>query len=436
MFSHFLPQCCIGIQAELILGTIARRANPGGDPNGDYLEDRVSFSEDKLMDSESKAVMMAWEKPLMEAHAKAVCSGGGHILNIGFGMGLVDTAIQQYAPVAHTIVEAHPEVYDRMLRSGWGEKENVKIILGRWQDVLPQLESYDGIFFDTYGEYYEDMREFHQLLPSLLKPGGIYSFFNGLCGADTLLSLKCTGTKKGGFMGRNTVVFWGLVFSVLVLLGLFDYVAVEATREGMLLYHERHNGLDDVQENKYRVDATYGGSAPGGSGGGSGAGGGSGYGSGGVGGGGGGGIGSGGGGGAGYGGYGSGGGVGGGGGGGGSGIGQGGGYGSGGGVGGGGGGGGSGIGQGGGNGGGFGVGGGNGGGFGGGYGPGVGGGTGGGSGMGSGSGPGYGGGNGAGGGGGGASGGGGGGSFGGGSGSGSGPGDGKGGPYLPPGKNH
>lgn len=173
-----------GIQAELILGTIARRANPSTDPNGDYLEDRVSFSEDKLMDSESKAVMMAWEKPLMEAHAKAVCSGGGHILNIGFGMGLVDTAIQQYAPLTHTIVEAHPEVYDRMLRSGWGEKKNVKIILGRWQDVLPQLESYDGIFFDTYGEYYEDMREFHQQLPSLLKPGGIYSFFNGLCGGN------------------------------------------------------------------------------------------------------------------------------------------------------------------------------------------------------------------------------------------------------------
>lgn len=39
-----------------------------------------------------------------------------------------------------------------------------------------------GIFFDTYGEYYEDMREFHQHLPRLLKPGGIYSYFNGLCG--------------------------------------------------------------------------------------------------------------------------------------------------------------------------------------------------------------------------------------------------------------
>ncbi|KAF5176552.1 arginine N-methyltransferase [Thalictrum thalictroides] len=173
-----------GIQAELVLGTIARSANKIVDSDGDYLEDRVTFSEDKLMDSNSKAIMMAWEKPLMEAHAKAVCSGGGHVLNIGFGMGLVDTAIQQYSPVTHTIIEAHPEVYDRMIRDGWGEKENVKIIFGRWQDVLSRLESYDGIFFDTYGEYYEDLRKFHQELPSILKPGGIYSFFNGLCGGN------------------------------------------------------------------------------------------------------------------------------------------------------------------------------------------------------------------------------------------------------------
>lgn len=118
----------------------------GCDVDGDYLEERVSFSEDKLMDSNSKAIMMAWEKPLMEAHAKAICCGGGHVLNVGFGMGLVDMAIQQYSPVKHTIVEAHPDVYERMIRLGWGEKENVKIIFGRWQDVISQLESYDGNF--------------------------------------------------------------------------------------------------------------------------------------------------------------------------------------------------------------------------------------------------------------------------------------------------
>lgn len=86
----------------------------------------------------------------MEAHAKAVCSGGGHVLNVGFGMGLVDTAIQQYSPVTHTIVEAHPVVYKRMLQSGWDKRENVKIIFGRWQDVLSQLETYDGKSYVIY----------------------------------------------------------------------------------------------------------------------------------------------------------------------------------------------------------------------------------------------------------------------------------------------
>ncbi|VFQ90126.1 unnamed protein product [Cuscuta campestris] len=171
------------LQAEMILGTILRKGSEIKDSDN-YLEDRVSFSEDKIMDAENKAVMMAWEKPLMEAHAKAVCSNGGHILNIGFGMGLVDTAIRQYAPASHTIIEAHPEVYDRMIQQGWDKKENVKIIFGRWQDVISKIQCYDGIFFDTYGEYYEDMRAFHQYLPKLLKPGGIYSFFNGLCGAN------------------------------------------------------------------------------------------------------------------------------------------------------------------------------------------------------------------------------------------------------------
>ena len=42
--------------------------------------------------------------------------------------------------------------------AGWGDKPGVRIVFGRWQDVLPELRQYDGIFFDTYGEYYEDLR--------------------------------------------------------------------------------------------------------------------------------------------------------------------------------------------------------------------------------------------------------------------------------------
>lgn len=142
--AHVFPT---GIQSELILGASERQVKNANAESCSrtYLQERVEYSEDRLMDEESKAVMMAWETPLMEAHAKAVCARGGDILNVGFGMGLVDTAIQRYGPSSHTIIEAHPGVYARMVALGWGDKPNVKIILGRWQDVIPQLSQYDGI---------------------------------------------------------------------------------------------------------------------------------------------------------------------------------------------------------------------------------------------------------------------------------------------------
>lgn len=39
--------------------------------------------------------MMGWETPLMVRHAAAICgSGGGHYLNVGFGLGIIDREIQ------------------------------------------------------------------------------------------------------------------------------------------------------------------------------------------------------------------------------------------------------------------------------------------------------------------------------------------------------
>ena len=42
--------------------------------------------------------------------AQAICSNGGDVLNVGFGLGLVDRAIQSNHPTSHTIIEAHPDV--------------------------------------------------------------------------------------------------------------------------------------------------------------------------------------------------------------------------------------------------------------------------------------------------------------------------------------
>lgn len=184
-----------GVRAELLLSH-ARRARPGADAqegscekeesaNAAYLRQKLRYEDGKLMDEDGEAVMMGWETPLMELHADVVCGpvpGARDVLNVGFGLGIIDAEIQARRPRSHTIIEAHPDVYARMVELGWDRKPGVRIIFGRWQDAVRKLlpGSLDGIFFDTYSEYYEDQREFQAELPRLLRPGGVYSFFNGL----------------------------------------------------------------------------------------------------------------------------------------------------------------------------------------------------------------------------------------------------------------
>ncbi|GJJ72499.1 type IV protein arginine methyltransferase [Entomortierella parvispora] len=152
-------------------------------PNAEYLAQPLQYTEDgdRLLDADKNGVMMGWELPLMVRHAEVIAPQEGlRVLNVGFGLGLVDTELQKHKPSSHTIIEAHPDVYAHMLRRGWDKKPGVKILFGRWQDVVGDLEVYDGIFFDTFGEYYEDLREFHEIVPNHLEEGGIYSYFNGL----------------------------------------------------------------------------------------------------------------------------------------------------------------------------------------------------------------------------------------------------------------
>lgn len=156
----------------------------------DYInKHRVRYNEDKtaLLDDDDDAVMMEWERPIMDAHASILMEPAGkRVMNIGFGMGIIDTALQKLQPALHIIVEAHPDVYQQMLDDKWDEKPCVRICFGKWQDEIPKLIQegvvLDGIFYDTYAENFMDLEDFHSLaLPNLLsQPDGVYSFFNGL----------------------------------------------------------------------------------------------------------------------------------------------------------------------------------------------------------------------------------------------------------------
>jgi len=144
-----------------------------------YLDTKLTYIDnDKLIDEFGNCVMMGWEKEWMKASADVICRNGGHILNIGFGLGIIDTFIQEYKPDSHWIVEAHPDVYRKMLEDGWHKKDNVKIIFGKWQDVIHTLPSFDGIYFDTF----KDSGIGDKLIPTLktlLNPKGIFSYWEG-----------------------------------------------------------------------------------------------------------------------------------------------------------------------------------------------------------------------------------------------------------------
>ena len=140
-----------------------------------YIEQRLKFTEDTILDEEGNAVMMDWENSIMQVQAETVCKNGGDILNVGFGMGIIDTYIQSHNPRTHWIIECHPDIQDKMIKDGWLKKPHVRCIFSTWQKVINNLPKFDGIYWDTWDETPQD---FIQSLPHLLKPNGIFSFFN------------------------------------------------------------------------------------------------------------------------------------------------------------------------------------------------------------------------------------------------------------------
>jgi hypothetical protein len=98
-------------------------------------------------------VMHRGEDSLMKKFAEIGCINGGNILEIGFGMGISSNYIQSNNINSHTIIEIHPEIYEKALN--WSKnKKNVNVILGSWELIIPTLkQKFDGILHDTHIDY-------------------------------------------------------------------------------------------------------------------------------------------------------------------------------------------------------------------------------------------------------------------------------------------
>ncbi|PQE27436.1 arginine N-methyltransferase 2 protein [Rutstroemia sp. NJR-2017a BVV2] len=178
--------------------------SPKRDVNStDYLSSTLKYTPSALLDSDANGVMMAWETSIMRRTVDLLIppsSPPQRILNIGFGMGIIDSmfASSTPPPASHHIIEAHPDVLTQLssaeskFGSSWSSSAPspgaYKIHPGRWQDVIPSLLEqnlqFDVIYFDTFGESYMELKRFFtEYVIGLMSEEGRFSFFNGL-GAD------------------------------------------------------------------------------------------------------------------------------------------------------------------------------------------------------------------------------------------------------------
>lgn len=153
----------------------------------EFLKSDLQYDNHTLQTHEQDGVMMDWETPIMERSAELITTKDGVVLNIGFGMGIIDTFIQKHEPKMHYIIEAHPDVLKQMRAKGWYERPNVLVLEGTWKSHLPKLLDegvfFDGIYYDTFSEHYQDMLVLFDYLVGILNFNGTFSYFNGL-GAD------------------------------------------------------------------------------------------------------------------------------------------------------------------------------------------------------------------------------------------------------------
>ena len=146
-----------------------------------YLDQTLTFESDKIYYYDETyggnfEVMMDWEDSLMSASAAYVCHNGGDILEIGFGMGLSAGYIQSHSINSHTICENHPQIIPLALE--WAEdKPNVTIVTSSWYDVRNELGTFDGIFYDAFGD--DTIEYFSSSLLALCKDNAVATWFNG-----------------------------------------------------------------------------------------------------------------------------------------------------------------------------------------------------------------------------------------------------------------
>lgn len=135
-------------------------------------------------------IMEDWQLPLMQEMAKCVTRTHGHVLEIGFGRGVSSAMIQDEGVRSHTIIECNDSIVERF--ESWRQEYpagEFNLVHGLWQDTLPELGLFDGIFFHTYPLNEDDLLQqigksvtfadhFFEHAAAHLEQGGVFTYLS------------------------------------------------------------------------------------------------------------------------------------------------------------------------------------------------------------------------------------------------------------------
>ncbi len=129
-------------------------------------------------------VMSTYQIPYMQTLAEIVTRNGGDILNVGYGLGLLDEEIEKYRRKRkignHYVVEINAHIAAEARRN-----KQLTVIEGDWRGAINDFRGtqFDGIAYDGYPlsleEVHRDGVMFIERIVerNLLKKGGILTFF-------------------------------------------------------------------------------------------------------------------------------------------------------------------------------------------------------------------------------------------------------------------
>lgn len=147
----------------------------------DYLATEAVYTGDSLRIG-NEYVMHEWERPLIRRMVEDLkLTPDDRLLEIGFGMGISASILQEFGPASHTIVEPHPQVLLQAER--WeGVRKNIQLHPGYWQQLDTSSQRYSAIFFDPFADEMaavdnENLRFLKFAAQSLLDDGGRLALF-------------------------------------------------------------------------------------------------------------------------------------------------------------------------------------------------------------------------------------------------------------------